>query len=539
MVIEESAAPGLAVRQRGVVWVFVLLTIATPLLYHGYTQHVWEDFLITFRHSRNLVEGRGLVFTPGERVQGFTSPINTLLPALFYWLGPHNGEYGRVVWLYTAVSALALAGGVFAVLRRGLDDTLPVGWAVLFGCWLLVEPKTIAYAGNGQEAGFLVLFTLWTLALTTSDIARQWRWLAVAWAGLQYTRPDGVVYAAASCVVAMVGARGERRAVLVGLLKAAALAAAMYLPWLVWSWWYYGSPIPYTITAKGGSVEQLTAGELVQRMLNGYTSAAQAAFHTIYVLFDWGARWDRVAMALGVVASVYCLIPGRDRFGRLASLYFVLLCGYLAITPYLAPWYLPGAAVVGALVVSRAVFTVASRLSRLVASRRAASVAAGVAVVVAAGLLIDRVTLFAHTAWAMKQQQRLIETGSRVHIGQWLATQTQAGESVYLEPLGYIGYYSRAKMLDWPGLVSPEVVAARRASGGGMMRAAMDLQPTFMVLRPGELAKMRQMPGMNHYQAVITFDVSDKVAALGAFPGHKYLQHDAVFVVLRRGPAKP
>lgn len=63
--------------------IFFALCVAVALVYVLITGHVWEDFLIKFRHSRNLVNGHGLVFTPGERVHGFTSAINTLLPALF------------------------------------------------------------------------------------------------------------------------------------------------------------------------------------------------------------------------------------------------------------------------------------------------------------------------------------------------------------------------------------------------------------------------------------------------------------------------
>src|SRR5947209_11944763 len=63
---------------------FALVAVALAIAYALATQHVWEDYFITFQHSRNLAEGRGLVYTPGERVHGFTSPMGVLLPALCY-----------------------------------------------------------------------------------------------------------------------------------------------------------------------------------------------------------------------------------------------------------------------------------------------------------------------------------------------------------------------------------------------------------------------------------------------------------------------
>lgn len=44
----------------------------------SYTDHVWEDYFITYRASKNLAEGNGLTYTVGERVHSFTSPLGVL-----------------------------------------------------------------------------------------------------------------------------------------------------------------------------------------------------------------------------------------------------------------------------------------------------------------------------------------------------------------------------------------------------------------------------------------------------------------------------
>ena len=38
-----------------------------------------DDSYITFRYARNLLNGEGFVYNPGERVQGTTTPLYTLL----------------------------------------------------------------------------------------------------------------------------------------------------------------------------------------------------------------------------------------------------------------------------------------------------------------------------------------------------------------------------------------------------------------------------------------------------------------------------
>ena len=49
---------------RSYTLLFLILAVAVPLAFVLITHNVWEDFLITFRHSKNFIDGRGLVFNP-------------------------------------------------------------------------------------------------------------------------------------------------------------------------------------------------------------------------------------------------------------------------------------------------------------------------------------------------------------------------------------------------------------------------------------------------------------------------------------------
>ena len=72
--------------ERRVVVVSFVAAVAMAVADVVVTGHAWEDWYITFRHSRNFVDGHGLTFNPGERIHGFTSPLNTFLPAIGYAL---------------------------------------------------------------------------------------------------------------------------------------------------------------------------------------------------------------------------------------------------------------------------------------------------------------------------------------------------------------------------------------------------------------------------------------------------------------------
>ena len=57
-----------------------------------------DDAFISFRYARNLLEGHGLVFNPGERVEGYTNLLWVLeLAALWGAFGLLLS--GELVWL--------------------------------------------------------------------------------------------------------------------------------------------------------------------------------------------------------------------------------------------------------------------------------------------------------------------------------------------------------------------------------------------------------------------------------------------------------
>ena len=62
------------------------------LSYVFYFRWVAEDAYISFRYARNLVEGHGLVFNVGEKVEGYTNFLWTLLlaPGLAFNMNPQS-----------------------------------------------------------------------------------------------------------------------------------------------------------------------------------------------------------------------------------------------------------------------------------------------------------------------------------------------------------------------------------------------------------------------------------------------------------------
>jgi hypothetical protein len=118
---------------------------------------------------------------------------------------------------------------------------------------------------------------------------------------------------------------------------------------------------------------------------------------------------------------------------------------------------------------------------------------------------------------------------------------------VFLERLGYIGYYSQLKMYDWPGLSSPEVVAARRTyHTDDFATLIVALKPDWLVLRPSEIERVDKVsplilseyggitePG-KMYRPMEVFDVRQMVHEAHFLPARQSFKSDQTFIVFRR-----
>jgi len=136
-----------------------------------------DDAFISFRYARNLVRGWGLVFNPGERVEGYTNFLWTVLLAALHRAGagiPAAAQMvGALFSFLTIVLMLTVGGDVMPRGSTGLRGAAP--WLGVIGgitlCWL--EPWA-AWAVGGLEnplGAFLVLaaFLVYFRSLETPD----------------------------------------------------------------------------------------------------------------------------------------------------------------------------------------------------------------------------------------------------------------------------------------------------------------------------------------------------------------------------------
>lgn len=531
--------------------VLLFLTVfAISLSFALYTNHAWEDWYITYRASKNLALGNGLVFTVGQRVHSFTSPLNTLIPAILS-IATGNRSDELVLWLFRIINCCLLGVSVVMLFRVAKALGVVSFPATIMVGLFAVDAKIIDFSINGMETAYMMFFLIATIHVLSVPQKHFVTKLGLSWSGLLWTRPDSFVYFGALALGYLLFKPSipnvrSRVDMLRTFSLAAGVATVTYLPWTLWTWYYYGTPVPHTIVAKGLFSKRADMGLISDFIMFPYktifdsTSIINTFMPPNFFFGGWPDWLYYICGVLGLISAYYWLLPFALPSARAVSFACFIAHFYLStIAPTVFAWYLPNVTVMAIIVlgqsaqqVSEGVASLKKRLNgRLFLPAKVIFYTCG------GSVLVISVLMTLATGYQMKQQQEIIETGNRKQIGLWLKENASPNDRVFIECLGYVGFYSQLKMLDFPGLSSPEVVEMRRQLKSDSFALLINsLQPEWLVLRPLEISEINgQLPLLlsTRYQQVKTFDVTEKIYA-HSFPGRGYLEWDKTFIVFKK-----
>jgi hypothetical protein len=297
-----------------------------------------DDALISFHYAQNFAAGHGVVYNIGERVEGYT---NFLWTVLFAGIIAVGGD--PIAWSYIVGAALALA---LSLLTYRLGVYL-AGGGVGFLAALIVgtSQSVLLYTarGSGLETG---LFALLVLAASGWYLAAQRHPRRLFGAGLLFalaalTRPEGVfVFGLTGMhLLTVVWMQRPRpwvphiRTLLVPLLAFAGAFLLIFLPYFVWRFTYYGDLLPNTFYAKtGGGLRQIMRGMLYAA---GFTLTLGGP---LLLLIGWPwlrnwrealASWRGYLLPLVLAYTAYIVAVGGDHFR--GERFFVPLLPWIAL----------------------------------------------------------------------------------------------------------------------------------------------------------------------------------------------------------------
>jgi hypothetical protein len=529
--------------------VFIAIFIIS-LSFALYTKHTWEDWYITYRCSKNFALGNGLVYTVGQKIHAFTSPIGTLIPALLNIITFHSSDE-LVLWIFRIIGCCLL--GLSAVLLFSIAKQSSLRWlpTIFLLSMFGVNVNIIDFSINGMETAFMIFFLTWYIYSMTIPSRYPSLNLGLAWAGLMWTRPDSFIYIGGLSLGYLLfsptlSSANSRNGLAKVYIKAGVILVLLYLPWILWAWFYYGSPVPHTVVAKSLLTLKtpINIPHLIKQILATDLKSLFSTFMPPYYFFSgWGdSIASNYSKPLAFISAFYWIFPFARPEGRAISFATMVAHLYLTYVADIIPWYIPPVTLLSIFVLSQ-IMQQAMTLEFLLSDRINNKILKGVRTTIytiSCVVILTNLFLTLAASYQLRLQQEIIENGNRKQIGLWLKENAATSkDSVFLETLGYIGFFSQLKMYDWPGLSSPEVIAARKRMKSDKSFAELigELQPDWVVLRPIETKRVEdEAPTLltERYQAVKVFDVSKRIQSYPFIPGRGYLRGDQTFTVFRK-----
>ncbi|MEA3335997.1 MAG: hypothetical protein U9R25_08830 [Chloroflexota bacterium] len=473
----SSGAPWLRLLLQALPWLMLLILTLLNLAYIKRLGLV-DDAYITYRVARNLASGHGFVFNPGEAVLSITTPGYALVLAALSFLSQDFVALGLIL----SGVGVFLAGACLIDLSRvdrypklgdrwgltGRTALSALGALIAVSLTLTFPPLTSAL---GMEtplyvAAILAAFAAYRRALQQDRRGTGDSWLlvtAVAAALAFLFRPDGILVGL-SIGLHWIATRRRVpwRALAVGLI--------LTVPWVIFSWLYYGSPIPNTLAAKttqglGGGVPRWGARllDMASLWLDIQSLAAIAALLGLATAL-WWRREDRLPLLLW-------------------TLLYIVAHTWLDVRSYFW-YYVPLASVPALLAADGVVALIAWSGQRLGRSRWAtATVWVGALVLLALVLrpipLAMRYLIRGPGPDLRVREHVYRQTGEALRA---MCNEAGGGPLVGMAEIGLMGYISDCRIADFSGLMQPDIAHLEIAPYNKMVWSIQRYAPDLIVL---------------------------------------------------------
>jgi hypothetical protein len=493
-----------------------------------------DDAFITFRYSRNLVEGQGFVYNPGVQTLGTTTPLFALtMAAISAMTGGQDFQ-----WYAIAVSALADAGTVallYLLARRLIGND----WLAIFPAALwAISPMSVTFAVGGMETSLSIF---WMVAATwlyvcgkeslavgegltnlgfapsptvsKNNITVYWREILIgACAGLGLlTRVDAVLWIAPLFIYQLGEDWLKRRRLPWRTWLACGL---VLLPWAIFSTTYFGSPIPNSVTAKRNAYELPPLSALGQLL---------PTYSNVFFVFDtFGSVATMISGVVILTLSLFALMYVARKAPRALPFLiypYIYLAFFVVLNPLIFRWYM--APPLPALILS--VFVGLWAIVQPLAKSRFRRLAYAIVSVLGVVWLFTSAN-----AWTLHPDHGLDRPAPRMAWHEIELLYEQMGRHLHDDlgvtpetriasgDIGAVGFFSRATIVDTVGLVTPELtryypvdpsIVADDQNYAIPPQLIYDTQPDYLVTMEGFVREglARQPQFQDEYELILEY----------------------------------
>lgn len=254
-------AAGIVLLAAGI---FLVHAMQFRAFFHGYGV---DDAYISFRFARNLLDGHGLAFNPGEPIEGYSNFLWVLAMTPVLAAGGDPAHWAQYIALAASVTTLVLVDRaitrMFGVRDRALRAValLLLAGSGYFAGWSVSGLETNVFA--------LLLLVAWMrFVVETGAPARRRPVSALLFVVLALLRPEGVPIAVVAVIARLLLERrrhpsGEpARRFRLDTIAFVTIVCGALLAYEIWRFSYFGPHLlPNSVRAKvGGGLQQLVSG---------------------------------------------------------------------------------------------------------------------------------------------------------------------------------------------------------------------------------------------------------------------------------------
>jgi len=220
--------------------VILLLLMGIFVIHATSINFIQDDSFISYRYAKNFINGHGLVFNPGERVEGYTNFLWIILLSIFARAGLDMLIVSRLLGMAFGASSLFL---VYKI--SSLFFSKPGRGFAFFAPLLLALNSALAYWSiSGMETSLFL-----TLVLSTIYFYFHGRSLVVPFSVLAtLTRPEGALV----FVIILFHKFLLKKDSWMDCFSYLLGFILLLLPFLIFKISYYGEILPNTFYAKTG-----------------------------------------------------------------------------------------------------------------------------------------------------------------------------------------------------------------------------------------------------------------------------------------------
>jgi hypothetical protein len=261
-------------KPRTIIAALILAALVCLFVFNVHANYfLCDDAFISFRYADHLAQREGLVWNPGERVEGYTNFLWVLFMAAGIRVGIEPELYSNVLGIASGVCLLTV---LLIFCLRSAPKDYPLLWIAPLA--LAASRSFTAWCTGGLETMFfaLLIFAGYLLYLRERE-RRSSRPLdsSLLFAAATLVRPEGALFMAVAGAFFLGEMLSRRRALLSGLVWLAPYIAVVGSH-TIWRFAYYGYWLPNTFYAK-------VSGALWERGFE-YLSQFALEYHLLWFL---------------------------------------------------------------------------------------------------------------------------------------------------------------------------------------------------------------------------------------------------------------